>query len=260
MTLQELVVTRQTARIALMATLVGWAVVGSARIVEAQQSAWESRGFVSVNGIYQATATNFSDNITFIEFVEQGDLDTRYKLDAGPLFDIGGTVRVWRNLGVGVNVSAFQRNDDASMTARIPHPFFFNRDRQISGSQGVKRKERAVHIQGIWVVPVSRSLEFAVYGGPTFFSVEQDLVTKVLFAHEYPYDSARFTGTNVDNRTKSKFGFNLGVDVGFYFSRNVGVGWLARFSRASINLPSEDDMVSVDAGGFQTGGGLRLRF
>ena len=262
MTLLEIVAC-QTVRAASTAVAAGCLVLGSAGTAAGQQAVrGESRGFIMTSGVYQATSKDFSDRIVFAEFAEEGSLDAGYELATGPLFDIGGTVRVWRNLGVGAAVSVFTRDDAASVTARIPHPFFFNRNREINGSkEGLKREERAVHVQAVWLVPANGSFQVMLFGGPTFFKVEQDLVTNVLFSHEYPYDSARFTGTVVVSRTESKVGFNVGADLGFYFSKNAGVGWLIRFSRASVDLPSENGgSVAVESGGLHAGGGLRLRF
>ena len=263
-----IVTTRQMTRMAAMAAMVGVAVAGAATTVAAQQRSDDrsrpqpARGFVTVNGGYQATSTDFADNIVFTKFVEEGDLDARYGLGAGALYDVGGAVRLWRNFGVGVAVSAFSKESDTSVTARIPHPFFFDRDRHVSGSQGdLGREETAVHVQGIWVVPVNEAIEIAVFGGPTFFNIRQDLVTDVLFTQAYPFDAATYTGTTTGRRSESTVGFNVGADVAYYFSGHIGIGWLARFSRATIDLPSQDGgSVAVDTGGFQTGGGLRLRF
>ena len=36
------------------------------------------RGFVSINGGYQASSTDFRDSIAFTEFVEQGSVDSSY--------------------------------------------------------------------------------------------------------------------------------------------------------------------------------------
>ena len=156
MTLLRLIVTTcLMTRMASMAAMIGVAVVGSATTVTAQQAA---RGFVTVNWGYQVTLTDFADNIVFTKFVEKGDLDATYGLGAGALYDVGGAVRVWRNLAVGVAVSAFNKDNDTSVTARVPHPFFFDRDRQVSGSQGdVAREGTAVHVQAISVVPVNEA-------------------------------------------------------------------------------------------------------
>ena len=85
--------------------------------------------------------------------------------------------------------------------------------------------------------------------------------TEVLFAQTYPYDTATFTSATNTEQSESKVGFHAGADVAVYFSDTIGVGWLARFSRATVDFTSPDGgTVSVDAGGFQTGGGLRIRF
>ena len=118
-----------------------------------------------------------------------------------------------------------------------------------------------MHVQAIWVVPVSEGLQVAVFGGPTFFNITQDLVTDVLFTQAYPFDTAAYTGATTGRQSESTVGFNVGADVAYYFSGRIGVGWLARFSRATADLPSHDGgTVAFDTGGFQTGGGLRLRF
>ncbi len=243
--------------------------LGSARN-GAAQGAWESRGFVTINGGYQAT-TDFADNVVFTRasrnglvwlFVEEGDFDAGYSRATGLVFDVSSGVRVWRSLAVGVGVSVFDRNDDASVVARLPHPFFFDQHREVSGvAPGLTRKELAVHLQAIWTVPVNDRVDLAVFGGPTFFDVTQDLLTEIEFTESFPFDTATFTGAATREQSKSGVGFNVGVDVAFYFSGHVGVGWLARFSRASINFASQDgDTITVDAGGVQIAGGLRLRF
>ena len=267
--LRPSVTTRLMTRMAVMAAMIGVAVVGSATAVVAQQRGDNGsrprppRGFVTVNGGFQATATDFADNVVFTKFVEEGDLDAAYGLGAGALrYDVGGGVRVWRNLAVGVAVSSFRKDNDTTVTARVPHPFFFDRDRHVSGSQGdLGREETAVHVQAAWVAAVNEALEVTIFGGPTFFNVKQDLVTDVLFTQEYPFDTAAYAGTTVGRQSESTVGFNVGADVAYYFSGRIGVGWLARYSRATIDLPSQDGgTVAVDTGGFHTGGGLRLRF
>jgi hypothetical protein len=58
-----------------------------------------------------------------------------------------------------------------------------------------------------------------------------------------------------------KFGFNAGIDVRWMFTRNIGAGALARFSRATIELnAAEGRTVAVDAGGTHVGVGLRVVF
>ena len=239
------------------------AVAGAVRSAVAQQS--DARGFITINGGLQGAAADFSDNIAFghpLFGPEEGDFDTRYRGGGDTLLDVSGGVRIWRHLAVGAGVSQFSHEDDAGITGRIPHPFFFDRSRQISGTEtGLARQEMAVHIQALWVIPAGRSVDIALFGGPTFFNVTQDLVTGVTFDQTYPYNDVTFAGASRQPRSASTTGFHAGADVSFYFSNWVGVGGMVRFSRGSVDLNSQDGgRVAIDTGGVQTSGGLRLRF
>ena len=238
-----------------------WMVLGTVESADAQQG-WEHRGFLSVNGGFQMTTSDFADNATFTLFVEEGDFAANYNGETGFVFDAVSGVRVWRNLAIGVGVSIFDTDSSATVTARLPHPFHFDRHRQVDGSAaGLTRREIGIHVQATWIVPVNDRLAVGIFGGPTFFTVDQDLVTEVMFEHTFPFDTASFTGTATSSQSESAIGFNTGVDVAFYFSPKVGVGGVARFSRATIDFASGDGgTVSTDAGGLQVGGGLRVRF
>ena len=166
---------------ALITAVLVCTVLGSVRN-SAAQGAWQSRGFVTINGGYQLTSTDFADNVVFTLNVEEGDFDAGYRVDTGAVFDVSGGMRVRQNLAIGVGVSRFSRADDANVTARIPHPFFFDQHRPISGSAvGLKRQETAVHVQALWIVPVNDRFDVALFGGPTFVTVIQDLLTEVEF-------------------------------------------------------------------------------
>ena len=83
---------------------------------DAQVRSWDSRGFVTINGGYQATSTDFTDNVVFTLFVEEGDFDAGYGVD--PVFDVSGGVRVWRNLAIGVGVSRFSSREHVGRWGR----------------------------------------------------------------------------------------------------------------------------------------------
>ena len=245
------------------AMLAGVAVVVVTPISQAiAQPASQARVFITVNGGYQATSVDFHDTIEIRQYVEDGAIDADYEIAAAPAFDVGGGARVWRNLAVGVGVSRFSKSNAAAVTAQIPHPFFFSRARAISGeSPALEREETAVHLQAVFLVPVGSRFHVALFGGPSFFAVKQDLVESVVFSESYPYDTASFTRAETDRQSESKIGFNTGVDVAYMFARNIGVGALVRVSRASITFESADgEPFSVNVGGTQIGGGLRLRF
>ena len=222
----------------------------------------QTGGWVSFNGATQATATTFTDNVGFIEFHENADFDADYAVGTGMVFDGGAGVRLANGIGFGVAVSRFERLDPVSLDARIPHPFFFNRPRSLTGSEpDLTRLETAVHVEVRWFESVGDTVELAVFGGPTLFNVRQDLVTAIGYDQAYPYDEASLASTTTAAASASTIGFHAGADVGFFFSETVGLGALIRYSGGSVDLPGEGDgMVPIDTGGFHVGGGLRLRF
>lgn len=222
----------------------------------------QTGGWVSFNGATQATATTFTDNVGFIEFHEDADFDADYAVGTGAVFDGGAGVRLANGVGFGVAVSRFERLDPVSLDARIPHPFFFDRPRSLTGSEpDLTRLETGVHVEVRWFESVSDTVELAVFGGPTLFNVRQDLVTAIGYDHAYPYDEASLASATTAAASASAIGFHAGADIGFFFSETVGLGALIRYSGGSVDLPGESEgLVPVDTGGFHVGGGLRLRF
>jgi opacity protein-like surface antigen len=228
----------------------------------AQARQWDGKGYVSANGGYQATANDFQDNVTFSAYAEQGDFDVAYKAEAGPVFDISGGVRVWRNLAVGAGVTSYRRTSAADVTARIPHPFFFDQRREAEGSVAdVRREELAVHLDAMWMVPVTDRVSVAVFGGPSYFRLKQPIVTSLRYDDTYPYDTVTINGANTTATQENKVGYNAGADVMYMLTRTVGVGGVIRFTQAKFDLPSANNRtVSVDVGGAQAGAGVRFRF
>lgn len=225
-------------------------------------TAQPGRVYVEVNGGVQVSTTDFSDNVVFTEFVEEGDLNATYAIDTGPTIDVGGGVVLGKDVALGVGYTRFDRNHDAPVDARVPHPFFFEQPRSISGNaRNLTRLEEAVHLQLRWFVPVPGPVQLAVFGGPSLFRVDQDLVSAVTFTHSFPFDTATFSGAATRRQSVSETGYHVGADAAVFFSRFVGVGGFARFSRATVELTSPDDgRFDVDVGGLQAGGGLRIRF
>lgn len=221
-----------------------------------------TRGFFGVDGGYQAATTDFRDQVEFTLHAEDSEIDASYEVAPGPLVDVRGGLRLWRGLAVGVAVTRYSEAGTASVTAGLPHPFFFRTHRQVSGEDATfRREEIGAHLQVAWIAPVGDRLTVTVFGGPSHFTVRQDMVERVEFSESYPYDTATFTGLRKKRAKDSAVGFNAGLDVGYFFSRYVGLGGLVRFSRATVGLTAiDDDTVSIDTGGLHATGGLRFRF
>ena len=220
------------------------------------------RGVISIGGGYQITTSTFDDTFTFSRDRETGTTRVTYPIDAGPVFDVGGGVRLWRGLGAGVAVTRFSRDGTITASSSVPHPFFFQQHRDIIGeADGIRREESGVHLQAQFTVPVTRRLHLTLMGGPSRLEVEQQLVIDVNYTETYPYDTAEFAGVDTSSRKGSTIGFNVGADVRWMFTNRIGVGGLVRFTQATIELDDTDTRtVSVDAGGVQAAIGVRVGF
>jgi hypothetical protein len=224
--------------------------------------AWTDRGYVGVDGGAQVTTTSFQSTFTFTAHAEEGRFAAGYKIATGPVVSARGGIRLWRNLAVGVGVTAFSRTGNADVSAEIPHPFYFNQFRSVSGTaSGLKRNEVAVSLDVGWRTVLGRRIDMMVFGGPAFFTVKQDLATQVRFSESYPYDTASFVGADSKSTKASVVGFSAGVDVSCMITKSVGFGAIVRISHARAQLsPASGQTIRVDAGGVQAGGGLRVRF
>jgi len=223
----------------------------------AQSGGWRDRGYVTIGGWYQPVGTTFNNEIQPVIDVEAADIDTEYDTGSTGGFDVGGGVRVWRNLAIGAQVSRFSKSGSASVDARIPHPLFFRQPRTVTGDAGaLAHDETAVHVRLLWMVPIRERLQLGLSGGPSWFDVKQDLVTTVTVTQTYPFDSATFASATSARQTGSHAGFNAAADLSYILRPHVGVGLEVGVSRARVPL----DNVTVDAGGLHIGGGLRFRF
>jgi opacity protein-like surface antigen len=214
------------------------------------------RAIISVNASYLTASRTFDDTRTFDLYAEQGSFTTTYDVEPRLGVDAGAFVRVWRNLAVGGAFTTHKDDRDLAITGRVPHPLLFNQPRSVEGTAPGTREETAIHLAVAYIVPVNRHLQVVVFGGPSFFTVKQSVVTSISFDEDYPFDVATFTGADVDTEQEQKTGFNIGADVGYYFTENVGVGGIVRFSQTKVTF----SLGEVDAGGAMIGGGLRLRF
>jgi hypothetical protein len=232
--------------------------LGIARESGAQEP---SRWLLGAGGALQAT-NDFRDNVTFVLNAEGGDLNADYRVGVGRLFDAEAGVRVWRDLVVGMGVSYFDKQGRVDVDARIPHPFFFNRPRTISGeAHEIRRTEVGVHVSAGWLFPLTERLDLLLSGGPSYIRLRQALVDQVAFTEVFPFNSATFTGVSTTINEDGSFGLNAGADLTVRFYRHFGIGSRLRFSRASATVASPDgDQVSIDVGGLQFVAGLRMRF
>src|SRR5215510_1651074 len=152
-------------------------------------------GYVEINLGLQATASTFDITTHPLTFVEPATVRTNYHVEGGREFDVGGGVRVGRHLAFGASLSRNQKVGDVRVNAQVPHPFFFDRSRTVTGTaDDLSRSETGLHGKVVFIAPVGDRLEILVSGGPSFFSVNEDRVDDIRIDQTYPFDTATFAG------------------------------------------------------------------
>jgi hypothetical protein len=219
-------------------------------------------GYVDINLGLQATSTTFDITTHPITNVEPATVRTNYNVEGAREFDVGGGVRVGPHLAFGASLSRYQKVGDVKVSAQIPHPFFFDRPRSVTGTaDDLSRQETGLHGKVVFIARVGEGLEILASGGPSFFMVHQDLVEDIRIDQTYPFDTATFASTITTRHKTSGLGFNAGVDLTRLITPHMGFGAEVVYARAKLKFDTfSDPERQFDIGGVRVGGGLRFRF
>lgn len=215
-----------------------------------------------VNGSHQAGATVYETRSGFPVYGEEALFSTRQDFDGGVHFDVGGSLSVWRELGVGASYSELSARGAAMTTGNVPHPLEFGLGRTLpSRVLALSHRERATHVYASWRFAVRDALDVTFSAGPTYFSLLQGIITSVT-AREV---GGPFADIDVQvgaaERTLNGLGFNVGADVTWMLTRRLGIGYFIRLTLGSLDagsVPFSPDAYHV--GGIQNGLGFRVRF
>ena len=226
------------------------------RMAAAQTMQWTDKGYASVNGGVQAGSHDLSGSGSFPIFDEIATFTSTDKVKGGGLIDIGGAYRVWgKNLLVGVTFTHTSSKSDGALTGSIPDPVVTDRPGTLNRTfADLKHAENAVHLDAVWMMPVANKIDVGISAGPTIFAVSQEMASLTSTGS----GSTATVTTTVAKTSKAAVGFNAGVDVQYMVAKKWGVGGIMRYSIGSVSLPGAAKKLTV--GGFQVGGGVRLRF
>lgn len=231
----------------------------------AQTLPWEGRGFLNVNFGIQVIADDAATTTAeFSLYDEKGTVTSTQAIDKqAPFLDFGGGVRLAGNFGVGFAYSRINVTGTAEVVASVPNPVVYDQPRTATASlNDLDHTENAYHFQALWMLPISDTVDVMISGGPTWFSLTQGVVTTPQITEVGPpYTTVNMT-VSQSTLTASKMGFNVGADLTFRFANNFGVGGMMRYSSATVTLESAGSGATSDVkvGGFQVGGGIRIRF
>lgn len=255
-------------RVLLAATVAMLSVVPAAAQNTATQNAGPGpgplqHGFAHVNFGAQSQNNDIAESGGFAAYGENGTFEAAQSFDGGQFFDIGGGVRVWEGLSLGLTFSKRAKETSAAqLTAGVPDLLLTDVLRPASGEVGgLEHRQQAIHLHAHWRIPVTEEFDVALFAGPSFFSVKQDTIDSIQFAEVGgDFSTVNLTGAGITRHSESATGFNIGLDGSYMFTRYVGAGLVLRFSRASVDLPVAGGTATIDAGGFDAAAGLRLRF
>jgi hypothetical protein len=238
----------------------GMLLATSAAAVSAQTQ--HPRGFVTLSAAAHTAADEITDRFEFQTNVETGSIEARYRARTAMLLDGSVGFRFWRRVGIAVAGSRSNASGRGPVSASIPHPFFDDRHRLVEGeATGLSRTETSAHLQLFYEVPATNRWQLRLFAGPSYVSLEQDVVREVTANEAFPYDTATFQRAVTGRATGSGLGFNTGADITWRFARRVGAGLLVRYARASVDLNGPDSRtVSSAGGGLDAGAGVRVLF
>jgi hypothetical protein len=211
------------------------------------------------NALFLAQTLDYDGTQSLNLYAETGQVNTQYSTKSAVAPDVALQFNFSRNVGVIVAYETASRDGSGNVDASVPHPLYLNRPRTLTTSvSGLNFKQSAIH-PGLAVGGGSEKLEYVVFGGPSFYQVDADLIDTFQPQEVYPYDSVTGTFTTAKS-SKSAVGFHVGGRLDAWLGRSFGLGAQVRYGSAKVDLGSSGNTTSVTAGGFEVGGGLRLRF
>jgi hypothetical protein len=235
-----------------------------AKDANAQGGTWADRGYVNIGFGVESGSSSLTDTRNLVIYEESATITSNTTWTSGSLVDAGFGLRVWRNLTVGIAYHQEENDTDSEITGSIPSPIFFNRPRTLNQEVVLERKEKAAHLVIGWAVPLGEKYDVLLFGGPSFFRLEQDAVSDVEIGEGAPPFTTVVADVDITTRKKSLTGFNVGADATYILWSNdsvrVGAGGFVRYTKATgsvLLLATEQD---TEVGGVQFGFGGRIRF
>ena len=210
-------------------------------------------GFVNLSFGSQPASRDIGTSQSFPLYGENATFTTAQENGSGALFDITAGYRIRPAIAVAVGFSNFSNTSDSVVNTSIPDPLVF--DRPATATQtvgGLDHSERGIHFSAVYFFPVTPKIDVALSAGPSIFLVKQNHVTSISVP-----PGTQTANPVVTEEDETGVGVNIGIDGTYLITRNFGVGAFLRYAGASVDLSTVDDL---GVGGFQIGGGVRVRF
>lgn len=229
----------------------------------AQLAPLSERAYASLNVGVQPTEISVSQSAALPLYDENAILGGAQNVTTGVLVDAGGAFPIfWRRFFVGGAVSFSRGYEPASIAASIPHPQVTDQPRPVSfDTSKLKHAEQALHLFAAWRLPVGERMDAGVFAGPSVFWSQQDFPDSVTVTEVGPPYTSVNVGLEFAEFKDTAFGFNIGADMSYLITDNLGATGFVRyaFAKAKYEVPGTAP-IEVDLGGFQIAGGIRVLF
>ncbi|MGQ9617886.1 MAG: SH3 domain-containing protein [Candidatus Aminicenantia bacterium] len=202
---------------------------------------------------------NFKDEYSISAYQENGTYIGKYNASNGFSPEIGAILRFRDRIGFLFSIEPFFTKTDGNIVAQIPHPFYFERFRELKIKDKFSYSEIPINLNVAYDVGNVRGISFLFTGGLTLFLSSVEILESFSYAETYPYDEVNLTSKK--NKTYSSFspGFNMGFSGTYPIKNNFSAGIQAKvsFGKASIK-PEGRDKISYTLGGFKAGLFIKL--
>lgn len=231
---------------------------------------YEERGFFQVGGGAQSGSHLATSTATFSIYDEQGSIVGSQSYGGGGLFTVGGGARVWKNLVLTVNYARVLDNAESAVVARVPHPLFVNRFREVTQAvEGLEHIENQTHITASWQFVVRRDLVIGVGVGPSFVAVSHEFASAptVQEVDGAPnFNTVSLGAMSIARAKKTATTANIGADVTYDLPFNLGqAGDLGatlgfRYAGGTASMAAPSGATDIKYGGAQIYGAIRVTF
>jgi len=234
----------------------------SSRRTEANLGRPPPRFSVSLNGALGSEAFQLSDVNRFELFKEPAQIESVYRDPRRSQgIELEAQYRFAGPLAVSGAVERFRNDRNAAFRASLPHPFFFDRFRELSGTEsGLTYEETALHLDGVFTKTWG-AFTFDAFGGPSWFATRTEILTSVLYDETFPFNEVVFEGVEARVFDSRPFGYNAGGAATVRIAGIFGVDFRVRYTRARTQVILDDGRaIALEAGGLRLGAGLRFLF
>jgi Outer membrane protein beta-barrel domain len=221
----------------------------------------KGRWSVILAGMFGAGALSSDESRTFERYSEEATTENAYSAGGGPGATLGVGYRLTPRWGLRLGGRYAARTTTVTATARIPHPLYLDRLREVVGSAAdLAHRETSVDLS-LTAGGTRGPIHVTLLGGGSLVRLQADVYDDLDLAERYPYDTATIDRIVVARKTGTAPGGHAGLELGYAVSRGLALGVDARYTVAKLRFEGEDGSVTrLTAGGLQVGAGLRLSF